>query len=148
MTDKTYLKSTMLELSSAMLAYAEDAYVEYLRDSTRNYREPADYGQSSQELNAAELAEAFECPRHSHEHALAKLRQIDFRETSEVKEGAAVLLNGRWFVVAVATAPFCCGDTTYMGISTAAPVYQCLEGKRAGDSFTFKGQLMTIDAVT
>jgi hypothetical protein len=34
-----------------------------------------------------------------------------------------------------------------MGISTAAPLYAAIEGKQAGDTCTFKGREIRIEAV-
>jgi hypothetical protein len=35
----------------------------------------------------------------------------------------------------------------FMGISTAAPIYKAIEGKRAGEKFDFGGKELEIEAI-
>src|SRR5882724_4280477 len=64
---------------------------------------------------------------------IEKLSAMDFGPKSKVEEGALVKLGGRFFVIAVSTGKFACDGNEIMGISTQAPIYAELEGKRAGD---------------
>ena len=58
-----------------------------------------------------------------------------------------VKLGGRIFVIAVSTGKFVCDGKEIMGISTQAPIYAELEGKRAGDTISFNGRQLVIDDV-
>jgi len=58
---------------------------------------------------------------------------------SNVEEGAVVKLGERFFVIAVSTGKFVCDGNEIMGISTQAPIYAELEGKRTGDAISFNG---------
>ncbi|AOB31498.1 hypothetical protein AKI39_13575 [Bordetella sp. H567] len=147
MNDKSALKRTMLGLEAEKLAYAKQSYVDYLHDSSPDYSEARDHGEFSLRFSEAEVAQAFECPLHSYEDAIAAIRAIDFGPKTEVEPGAVIQLNDRWFVVGAATAPFVCQGTTYLGISTQAPIYQCLEGKRAGDACQWNGKNFQLTAV-
>lgn len=147
MSDKQHLKQTMLSLTAEQLRYAESAYARYLAGAAGRGDEPGEAGASSQAHNSAVLAASFECPIHTHEEALATLRRIDFGEKTEVSEGAVVRVDGRWFVVAVATSAFECDGQTYMGISPQAPIYDALAGLRSGDVAEFNGRRLRIEAV-
>lgn len=56
-------------------------------------------------------------------------------------------LGGRLFVVAVSTGRFKCDGNEFMGISTLAPIYAELEGKRAGDTISFNGREFVVEEV-
>jgi hypothetical protein len=145
--NKALLKTTMLNLATERLAYSERAYADYLHRSARDQGEVGDHGDGSQQFGDAEIAQAFECPLHTHTEALDILRAIDFGPKQEVVEGAAVCFNGRWFVVAIATTEFVCDGITYMGISRQAPIFEAMQGKAAGDVFEFNGREIRIEAV-
>jgi hypothetical protein len=148
MNDKLLLKNTMLNLEAEKLAYAKRAYVDYLHNSAPDYSQARDHGEFSQRFNEAEIAQAFECPLHSYEEAIATISAIDFGPKTEVEPGAIIQLEGKWFVVGAATAPFTCGGTTYLGISTQAPIYQCLEGKHAGETCKWNDKNLQLSAVS
>lgn len=147
MNDKLLLKNTMLNLEARKLAYTKQAYVDYLHDSAPDYSEARDHGEFSLRFNDAEIAQAFECPLHSYEDAISTIDAIDFGPKTRVEPGAVIQLEGKWFVVGAATAPFTCQGTTYLGISTQAPVYQCLEGKRAGETCKWNDKELQLNAV-
>lgn len=56
-----------------------------------------------------------------------------------VAPGAVVITDVRNLVVAIARTFRACGQD-YTGISVAAPIFAVIEGKKAGDSYTFNGQ--------
>ena len=147
MRDKTLLQSTMLAMEAEVLDHSERTYAEYLSGAQRDASEPVDHDGYSQAFSNAEIAQSFDCPIHGYGEAMAKLREIDFGDKSEVGEGAIVRIGGRWFVIAVATRAFKSAGTSYVGISTQAPIYSAIEGKRAGDCFEFNGHSMKIELV-
>jgi hypothetical protein len=84
---------------------------------------------------------------HSHSDKIEKLAAMDFEPKSKVNEGAVVELGGRFFVIAVSTGKFVYDGNEIMGISTQAPIYAELEGKRSGDAISFKGRELVIEDV-
>ena len=60
---------------------------------------------------------------------------------------AVVKLGGRYFVISVSTGKFLCDGNELMGISTEAPIYAELEGRRAGDAISFNGRELVIEEV-
>jgi len=147
MLTKTSLQTTIRNLQEAQLQQSRDAYAAYLAGATRDRTEPIDQDQASQEFGNAELAEYFEGPTRTYEAALKRLQSIDFGPKSRVEEGAAVQVDGRWYVIGIATQAFVCDGLTYMGISTDAPIYQSLEGATAGDVVAFRGRTWKVQAV-
>lgn len=145
MSDKSHLKNTMLSLRAEQPRFAEQTYLQYLAEAALRSDEPGEPDASAQAHNSGVLARSFECPIHTHEHALATLERIDFGPKDEVSEGAAVSIDGRRFVIRVATDAFDCAGRTCMGISTEAPIYQAIAGAAAGDQVDFRGRTLSID---
>ena len=82
-----------------------------------------------------------------HADHLDLINKISFEPTDVVKPGAVVSVNGRCMIVAASKSQFTIDGRDFMGISTQAPIYKSLEGKKAGDSFEFNNQKFTIEAV-
>ena len=72
---------------------------------------------------------------------------IDFGAKSTVEEGALVRLSGKYFIIAVSTAKFSCDGKEMIGISTMSPIYNEMQGMRAGESFEFSGRKLVIEEI-
>jgi hypothetical protein len=145
--DKERVKQTMLELERQQFEASKDAYLDYVRSARLDRSEPIEIDELAQAAFARDLSEAFDEPVHAHAEKVAKLQQIDFGPKSAVEEGAIIKVAGRQFVVAVATDRFTCEGDELMGISAAAPLYAAIEGTQAGDTCTFNGREIRIEAV-
>lgn len=84
---------------------------------------------------------------HEHTDHLKVLESIDFGPSDVVKPGAVVKTNDRYMVVAVSKPKFKFEDKNFIGISTEAPIYQCIEGKKAGDICHFNNIKFEIQEV-
>jgi hypothetical protein len=145
--DKERVKQTMLELERQQFEASKDAYLDYVRSARLDRSEPIEIDELAQAAFARDLSEAFDEPVHAHAEKVAKLQRIDFGPKSAVEEGAIIKVAGRQFVVAVATDRFTCEGDELMGISAAAPLYAAIEGTQAGDTCTFNGREIRIEAV-
>jgi transcription elongation GreA/GreB family factor len=145
--DKERVKQAMLVLEQQQFEASREAYLDYVSSARLDRSEPIEIDELAQAAFARDLSEAFDEPVHAHAEKIEKLRRIDFGPKRSVEEGAIVTVAGRQFVVAVATDRFTCDGNELMGISTAAPLYTAMEGKQAGDTCTFNGREMRIEAV-
>lgn len=145
--DKERVKQTMLELEQQQFNTSKDAYLGYVSSARLDRTEPIENDELAQAAFARDLSEAFDEPLHAHADKIAKLQQIDFGPKSAVEEGAIVKVAGRQFVVAVATDRFSCDGNELMGISAQAPLYAAIEGKQAGETCSFNGRDIEIEAV-
>ena len=145
--NKAGLKDVMLNLTVAELDAAREHYQQFLEEARLDRSETFQIDDQSHAESAAELAEAFEHAAHDAEEKLAHLRSVDFGPKEEVEEGALVKLGGRWFVFAASTGRFSYEGEEVMGVSCAAPIYQALEGKGAGDTATVQGRSTKIETV-
>ena len=145
--DKERVKQTMLELEQQQFEASKEAYLDYVSSARLDRTEPIEDDELAQAFFASDLSEAFDEPVQAHADKIAKLQRIDFGPKSSVEEGAIVKVAGRHFVVSVATGRFTCDGNELMGISTASPLYAAIEGKEAGDTCTFNGREIRIEAV-
>ena len=145
--DKARLKQRMLELEQAELDHAREKYLSFIADAKIDRSEPVESGDAAAAEAAGELAEAFDQPVHIHADKLAHLREVDFGPKTTVEEGAVVRFGGRSFVVCISTDRFEHDGETFMGISTAAPIYDAIKGLEAGDTATFNGREIEVEAV-
>jgi len=145
--DKNIIEETMLSLEEAALQSAREKYFDYVADARLDRSEPIEDDERAQAEIASDLSEALDDTLHDHTDKLDKLRKIDFGPKSAVTEGALVRLSGRYFIIAVSTGKFICDGREVIGISTMAPIFEAIEGARAGETVEFKGRRLVIEYV-
>ena len=145
--NKGHVRETMLSLETAALHSARDHYLDYVATARLDRTETIENDEQAQAEVASDLAEALDDTLDDYADKLDKLRTIDFGPKSAVAEGALVKLSGRYFVIAVSTSKFVCHGQELMGISTMAPIYQAIEGARAGETVQFNGRDLLVEEV-
>ena len=145
--NKIALRDTMLALTEADLAQATAKYQVFLDAAKLDELEPIESDEQSQAENAADLAEAFDDRVHGYTDKITRLREINFGPKDSVEPGAVVQLGNRYLVISVSSAEFTCEGKSFMGISTGAPIYVAIEGKKSGESCTFNGRALKIGEI-
>ena len=145
--NKDHIRETMLSLETAALHSSRDNYLDYVSTARVDRTEPIENDEQAQAEVASDFAEALDDTLHDYADKLEKLRMIDFGPKSAVNEGAVVKLSGRYFVIAVSTSKFTCHGRELMGISTMAPIFEAIEGARAGETVQFNGRHLTVEEV-
>ncbi|MGD9865464.1 MAG: hypothetical protein AB7S99_19860 [Pseudodonghicola sp.] len=144
---KKSVQDRLLALESEELASAREHLDAHIRDSILDEREVRDTDDLTASNEQVGLAEAFSHPVQTHEAKVDVIENTDFALTDTVQPGAVVVVDGRHFIVAVSTRRFDVGGVTYMGISQESPIYQAMEGLKAGESFDFNGKDVEIEDV-
>ena len=145
--NKSHIRETMLSLETAALHSARTNYLDYVSIAQLDRSEPIENDEQAQAEVASDLAEALDDTLHDYADKLEKLRTIDFGPKSAVEEGAVIKLSGRHFVIAVSTSQFTCDGREFMGISTMAPIFEAIEGARAGETVQFNGRDLIVEDV-
>ena len=145
--NKDHIRETMLSLETAALHSARDNYLDYVSTARLDRSEPIENDEQAQAEVASDFAEALDDTLDDYADKLDKLRAIDFGPKSAVAEGAVIKLSGKYFVIAVSTSRFTCHGRELMGISTMAPIFEAIEGARAGETVQFNGRDLTVEAV-
>ena len=145
--NKDHIRETMLSLETAALHSARDNYLDYVSTARLDRSEPIENDEQAQAEVASDFAEALDDTLDDYADKLDKLRAIDFGPKSAVAEGAVIKLSGKYLVIAVSTSRFTCHGRELMGISTMAPIFEAIEGARAGETVQFNGRDLTVEAV-
>ena len=145
--NKDHIRETMLSLEAAALTSARAIYADYLSAARIDRSEPPENDERAQAEIASDFSESLDDTLHDQVDKLETLRTIDFGPKSAVSEGAVVKLSGRWFVIAVSTSKFTCQGRELMGISTMAPIFEAIEGAKAGEVVQFNGRTLTVEDV-
>jgi hypothetical protein len=145
--NKDHIQETMLSLETEAFHSARDNYLDYVSTARLDRSEPIENDEHAQAEVASDFAEALDDTLDDYADKLEKLRMIDFGPKSAVSEGAVVKLSGRYFVIAVSTSKFTCNGRELIGISTMAPIFEAIEGTRAGETVQFNGRNIVVEEV-
>lgn len=145
--NKNCIRETMLSLSIEELEHATHNYLQFLEGTKLVPTEPIELDEQAQAKFQANLASSLEQPIHSAEHKVEVARSLDFGPKDKVEPGAVVCVDGRHFVIGVATGKFVCEGVELMGLSNAAPFYDALDGLTAGEIAEFRGREFEVRAV-
>lgn len=146
--DKAKLKQALIELELGHIHETEMNYEDFLKGNLLDNTDVVDDDDQSHHRQSIEISDQLDKQAHVHQDHLELIQKISFEETDTVGPGAVVSVNGRCMIVAVSKPAFNVDGRDFMGISTSAPIYASLKGKKAGDEFTFNNNnKFTIEAV-
>lgn len=145
--DKQKLKEHLLDLEDDSIKTSEEQYQHFLDGNRLKYDEIRSPDDQARHKTNVDLTLKLGDLVHEHQQHRKILKDISFEPTDVVKPGAVVSVNGKCLVIAIYKSPFEFDGREFMGISTSAPLYQCLEGKEEGDKFTFNDKEYLIEAV-
>lgn len=145
--DKQLIKQELLKKEKQHIALSTKDYHDFLNETKLNRNEVTDLDDRSHQVQSANYSESLDKNLHEHESHLATLKSLSFEPSTIVEPGAIVSVNGRCLIIAVSKPSFTIGERNFIGISTDAPIYAELKGKKEGDSFRLNGQQFTIEAV-
>ncbi len=145
--NKIKLKEALIKLELDSIGKANMYHEEFLTGNLLNRDDVVDADDQSHQSASLEVSEGLDDQLHEHEEHLRLIKSISFEPTDTVKLGAVVSVNGRCMVVAVPKSKFSIEGQDFIGISTKAPIYAQMVGKKAGDEFTFNNMNFTIEAV-
>lgn len=145
--DKNLIKQELLKKEEKHIELSENDYHDFLNANKIKSNDVTDLDDKSHHSQNAVLSATLDNAVHNHQEHLAIIKAISFDPKTTVEPGAIVSVNGRCMIVAVSKPPFKIGDRNFIGISTDAPIYAKLKGKKAGDSFMFNNQKFTIEII-
>jgi hypothetical protein len=145
--DKAKLRAKLLEIEYESTKEAEGEYNAHLEGARPDLNETTDQGQRSQEEQSGVEAHRFEEQVHLHQGHRTLIETLDFGPTEVVRPGALVKVNDRYFVIAVPAPILRIGGIEISGISSDSPLFQAMEGLRAGNEFEWNGQIVAVKEV-
>lgn len=145
--DKNKLKEALIKLEKQYIDEAEMKYEEFLTGNLLNKNEVIDDDDQSHHRQSIEISDQLEEQVHVRADHLDILNKISFEPTDVVQPRAIVSVNGSCMIVAVSKPHFNVDGRDFLGISTQAPIYKSVVGKKAGDIFEFNKMKFPIEAV-
>lgn len=145
--DKNLIKQELLKKEEKHIALSTKNYYDFLNASDVKVEEVTDLDDRSHQSQSADISKQLDHSVHNHEAHLETIKSISFEPKTMVEPGAIISVNGRCMIVAVSKPPFRIGDRDFIGVSTDAPIYKEMKGKKVGDSFMFNDQKFTIEII-
>ncbi len=84
---------------------------------------------------------------HNHQQHLEEIEALSFSTSQVVEPGAVIKVNDSYIVIAIADGNFKFDGKDFISISTKAPLYQCMKGKKKGDMCSFNNHDFTIEQI-
>jgi len=145
--DKLKLKQHLIDAELNLLNEAKKDLDEYKSENSLDNDNVKDLD----DLAHSEASASFEHDLirrvQVHSENLQLIKDISFAECTEVKPGAIVKVNQVYFIISSAKKPFTFDGKTMEGISTEAPIYKMMSGKKVGNSYSFHNQEYTIQEI-
>lgn len=145
--EKQQVREALLAWARRQLGTTEDRADQEQDASEIPQDEGHDLDEVWQSEQAADMNTLLEEHAEDREDALAGIEDLDFSAADTVRPGAIVEVDGQRYVVGVVLDELEVGGHSYAGLSTDAPLYEALQGRKAGDNVSFRDQEQTITLV-
>lgn len=145
--DKQKIKQALLKHEQQHIDLTIKDYENFLNDSTPKRGEVNDPDDHSHLNQSLDVAKKIDTVIHKHEHHLKLINSLSFAPSTIVEPGAIVSVAGRCMIIGISEPQFEIEGRKFIGVSTTAPIYECLKGKKLGDEFLFNGKKYSIEAI-
>ena len=135
--NKQAIKNYLLQAEMDKVNTTNNNYESYLKSNKIDGEQVIDLDDQSHLHESDELASSLDKQVHLHEQSLENIRGLNFDSKSEVVPGAIVETNNVNFVIGVSSPMFELEGKKFIGVSTEAPIYKCMEGKGPGDECVY-----------
>ena len=135
MINKAKLRAMLLQREALSIAESTGLYQSHLDAARLDLGEPNDQGQRSQQEQGAVEGQGFEEQSHLHQKHRNVIEALPFGRTAVVEPGAVVIVNNRYFVIALPTQVISIDGIDIIGISVESPLYEAMAGLRTGETF-------------
>lgn len=145
--DKKALKHFLIEEEKILLEEARQDLQDHLSENILDQDNVKDIDDLAQNDSSFFVQHDLEKRISVHLETIQHLEEISFQESDTVKPGAIVKINGKNIIIAIAKRSFEYNGEQYEAISSSAPIFKEIEGKKAGDSYSFHGETFKIEEV-
>ncbi|MBF0598251.1 hypothetical protein [Faecalibacter rhinopitheci] len=129
--------------------------IKALEDSHKIYSDGADLDEETslkmddfaQQNQSTESARSLQVRIEQAKENLEAFRTVRPELINEITEGNVVFTDRVNFVIGLAFKEFEWGNKKFIGISTQAPIFQAIVGKRKGDTIEFNGITYTVEDI-
>ena len=147
MINKQELKKFLIEHESHTIENTEERLLEFVQGTMLNRNDVIDNDDQSHHRQEERLRKQLDIQVHDHHHHLEEIEGLNFNPSEVVEPGAVIKVNDRYMVVATADGNFKFDGKDFISISTKAPIYQCMMGKKKGDMCSFNNNNFKIEEI-
>lgn len=107
-----------------------------------------DYSAQASNNFLSEQASIRRSEAEQYQQVVNRLKGYQFNKELKIVEFLSLVKTNRgWFFINQAVKPLKVDGTKYFMITPEAPIYEVLKGKKAGDSYSFRGIDYTIESI-
>jgi hypothetical protein len=145
--DKKELKRFLLKNEYHTLDNTEERLLEFVKGTLLKRDEVIDQDDQSHHRQEERLRGKLHDQVHLHHHHLEEIEALSFSTSHVVEPGAVIKVNDSYMVIATADGNFKFDGKDFISISTKAPLYQCMMGKKKGDMCSFNNYDFKIEEI-
>lgn len=145
--DKIKLKKFLIENEYETIENTEERLLEFVQGTLLNRNDVIDQDDQSHHRQEERLRKKLDEQVHDHHHHLEEIEALNFNPSDVVEPGAVIKVNDSYMVVATADGNFKFDGKDFISISTKAPLYQCMMGKKKGDMCSFNNFNFKIEEI-
>jgi len=145
--DKKELKKFLIENEYHTIANTEERLLEFVNGTMLNRNDVIDLDDQSHTRQGEGLRKKLDEQVHVHHHHLEEIEALSFNPSDVVEPGAVIKVNDRYMVIATADGNFKFEGKDFISISTKAPIYQCMMGKKKGDVCSYNNNDFKIEEI-
>ena len=145
--NKKELKKFLIKNEYHTIENTEERLLEFVKGTMLNRNDVIDQDDQSHHRQEERLREKLDEQVHVHLHHLEEIEALSFNASDVVEPGAVIKVNDRYMVIATADGNFKFDGKDFISISTKAPIYQCMMGKKKGDMCSFNNNDFKIEEI-
>lgn len=145
--DKRKLKKFLITNEYHKIENNEVRLLEFVKGTMLNRNDVIDQDDQSHHRQEEEVREELHDQVHVHHDHLKEIEALSFVTSHVVEPGAVIKVNDSYMVIATADGNFKFDGKDFISISTKAPLYQCLRGKKKGDMCSFNNFNFIIEEI-
>jgi hypothetical protein len=145
--DKKELKEFLLNNEFHTIENTEERLSAFVQGTLLNRDDVIDRDDQSHHRQEERLRSKLHDQVHTHHQHLAEIEALSFASSDVVEPGAVIKVNDSYMVVAIADGHFTFDGKDFISISTKAPLYQCMRGKKKGDRCSFNNYDFKIEEI-
>lgn len=145
--DKIELKKFLLNNEFHTIENTEERLSAFVQGTLLNRDDVIDQDDQSHHRQEERLRNKLHDSVHIHQHHLDEIEALSFAASDVVEPGAVIKVNDSYMVISTADGNFEFDGKDFISISTKAPLYQCMKGKKKGDMCSFNNHDFKIEEI-
>jgi hypothetical protein len=145
--DKQELKRFLIKNELHTIQNTEERALEFVRGTMLNRNDVIDQDDQSHHRQEERLRTKLHDQVHLHQDHLEEIEALSFSTSHVVEPGAVLKVNDNYMVIAIADGSFKFDGKDFISVSTKAPLYQCMMGKKKGDMCSYNNYDFIIEQI-